>query len=157
MIRTIIIDDEPSAVRLLSTLLKKYCKEDVDLLATAHTPGEGKALIEQLHPDLVFLDVEMPGMTGMDLVRSFNAPTFRVVFVTAYDAYAVEAFRVSAVDYILKPIGSEDVVRVIQKIKADVKNELNKLSTQLLQLDKLLNTHSDNTEQKIGIAMSDLI
>jgi two-component system, LytTR family, response regulator len=157
MIRTIIIDDEPSAVRLLSTLLKKHCKEEVDLLATALTPGEGKALIEQLKPDLVFLDVEMPGMTGMDLVRSFHAPTFRVVFVTAYDAYAVEAFRVSAVDYILKPIGSEDVIRVIQKIKTDVKNELNKLSVQLLQLDKLLNTHSDNAEQKIGIAMADKI
>lgn len=157
MIRTIIIDDEPSAVRLLSTLLKRHCKEDVDLLATSFSPGEGKALIEQLQPDLVFLDVEMPGMTGMDLVRSFNAPTFRVVFVTAYDAYAVEAFRVSAVDYILKPIGSEDVIRVIQKIKTDVKNELNKLSVQLLQLDKLLNTRSDSTEQKIGIAMSDKI
>ena len=156
MIRTIIIDDEPSAVGLLSTLLQKHCKDDVELLASVTLPEEGKKLIEQLHPDLVFLDVEMPGMTGMDLVRSFNAPGFRVVFVTAYDAYALEAFRVSAADYLLKPIGSEDVIKVIQKIKNDVRNELGKLSSQLERLDKLLNNHSDN-DQKIGIAMSDKI
>ena len=157
MIRTIIIDDEPSAVSVLSTLLQKHCKDDVDLLASANTPEEGKELIEQLHPDLVFMDVEMPGMTGVDLVKSFKSPTFRVVFVTAYDAYAVEAFRVSAVDYLLKPIGSEDVIKVIQKVKADIRNELNKLSLQLQHLDKLLNNHAGNSDQKIGIAMSDKI
>jgi two-component system, LytTR family, response regulator len=157
MIRTIIIDDEPSAISVLTTLLKKHCKDDVELVATSNDPAEGRSLIEQLHPDLVFLDIEMPGMSGVDLVRSFNTPTFRVVFVTAYDAYAVEAFRVSAIDYLLKPVGSEDVVRVIQKIKADVKSELNKLSAQLQQLDKLLNNHPEPTDQKIGIAMADKI
>jgi two-component system LytT family response regulator len=99
----------------------------------------------------------MPGMTGVDLVKSFIAPTFRVVFVTAYDAYAVEAFRVSAVDYLLKPIGSEDVITVIRKIKNDVRNELGKLSLQLKHLDKLLNNQTDNNDLKIGIAMSDKI
>ena len=157
MIRTIIIDDEPSAVSVLTTLLQKHCKDDIELLATANDPEDGKQLIEQLHPDLVFMDVEMPGMTGVDLVKSFKSPTFRVVFVTAYDAYALEAFRVSAVDYLLKPIGSEDVIKVVQKIKNDVRNELGKLSFQLQQLDKLLNNHSDSSDQKIGIAMSDKI
>ncbi len=157
MIRTIIIDDEPSAVSVLTTLLKNYCKDDIELLATANDPEEGRSLIGQLHPDLVFLDIEMPGMTGMDLVRSYKSPTFRVVFVTAYDAYAVEAFRVSAIDYLLKPIGSEDVIKVVQKIKADVRNELGKLSLQLQNLDKLLNNQSDSSDQKIGIAMSDKI
>jgi len=157
MIRTILIDDEPSAVSVLSTLLKKHCREDVEVLAVSNSPEEGKALIEQLHPDLVFLDIEMPGMTGVDLVRSFPSPGFRVVFVTAYDAYAVEAFRLSAVDYLLKPVGSEDVIKVIQKIRHDVRNELGRLSIQLQNLDKLLNNHSGNTDQKIGIAMSDKI
>ncbi len=157
MIRTIIIDDEPSAVSVLTTLLQKHCRDDIDLLATANDPEEGKKLIEQLHPDLVFMDVEMPGMTGVDLVKSFKSPTFRVVFVTAYDAYALDAFRVSAVDYLLKPIGSEDVIKVIQKIKNDFRNEISKLSLQLQNLDKLLNNHSDSSDQKIGIAMSDKI
>lgn len=157
MIRTIIIDDEPSAVSVLTTILQKYCQADIDLVATANTPEDGKLLIGQLNPDLVFMDVEMPGMTGMDLVRSFKDPTFRVVFVTAYDAYALEAFRVSAVDYLLKPIGSEDVIKVVQKIKNDVRNELGRLSLQIQNLDKLLNNHPDNSGQKIGIAMSDKI
>ena len=157
MIRTIIIDDEPSAISVLTTLLQRHCKDDVELIATSNSPEEGRSLIEQLHPDLVFLDIEMPGMSGVDLVRSFKAPDFRVVFVTAYDDYAVDAFRVSAIDYLLKPIGSEDVIKVIQKIKADVRNELGKLSLQLQNLDKLLNNHSENSEQKIGIAMSDKI
>ena len=157
MIRTIIIDDEPSAVSVLTTILQKHCRDDIELLATANDPEEGKLLIEQFHPDLVFMDVEMPGMTGVDLVKSFKSPSFRVVFVTAYDAYAVEAFRVSAVDYLLKPIGSEDVIKVIQKIKSDLRTEIGKLSNQLLHLDKLLNNHPDSSDQKIGIAMSDKI
>jgi two-component system LytT family response regulator len=107
MIRTIIIDDEPSALNVLSLLLKKKCKEDVEIVGTTNSPHAGKMLIEQQHPDLVFLDIEMPGMTGVDLVRSFTNPTFRVVFVTAYDDYAVEAFKLSAMDYLLKPIGAE--------------------------------------------------
>ena len=101
MIRTIIIDDEPSAVSVMTTLLQKHCKDDIELVGTANDPAEGRSLIAQLHPDLVFLDIEMPGMTGVDLVKSFKAPTFRVVFVTAYDGYALEAFRVSAIDYLL--------------------------------------------------------
>ena len=157
MIRTIIIDDEPSAISVLTTLLQKHCKADVDLVATAGLPEDGKQLIEELQPDLVFMDVEMPGMTGVDLVKSFKNPSFRVVFVTAYDAYAVEAFRVSAVDYLLKPVGSEDVIKVVQKIKNDVRNELGKLSHQLQHLDNLLNNQSDHGDQKIGIAMSDKI
>jgi len=157
MIRTFIVDDEPSAIGVLTTLLQKYCGGDVDIVGTAGLPEDGKQLIEELQPDLVFMDVEMPGMTGVDLVKSFKNPSFRVVFVTAYDAYAVEAFRVSAVDYLLKPVGSEDVIQVVQKIKNDVRNELGKLSLQLRHLDNLLNNQSDHSDQKIGIAMSDKI
>jgi two-component system LytT family response regulator len=157
MIRTIIIDDEPSALNVLSLLLKKKCKEDVEIVGTTNSPFAGKMLIEQQQPDLVFLDIEMPGMTGVDLVRSFQNPSFRVVFVTAYDDYAVEAFRLSAVDYLLKPIGAEDVIRAVQKIKDDIRKNQNPLSTQLLQLEKMLNNHADSTDNKIGIGMQDKI
>ena len=85
MIRTIIIDDEPSAVNVLTLLLQKKCSEDVEIVATAYSPVEGKKLIEEHKPDLVFLDIEMAGMTGIDLLRSFSNPTFRVIFVTAFD------------------------------------------------------------------------
>ena len=157
MIRTIIIDDEPSALSVLSNLLQMFCKADVELLASTTSPVEGIKLIKQHQPDLVFLDIEMPGMTGIDLVRSFTNPTFRVVFVTAYDAYAVEAFRLSAVDYLLKPIGEEDVINVVEKIKNDATKEQNPLNAQLEQLNKLLGNRSQGLEQKIAIAMSDKI
>src|SRR5205823_11751141 len=104
MIRTIIIDDEPSAVNVLTLLLQKKCNEDVEIIATSYSPLEGKALIEKYKPDLVFLDIEMVAMTGIDLLRSFSNPTFRVIFVTAFDAYAVEAFKLSVIDYLLKPV-----------------------------------------------------
>src|SRR5678810_1428497 len=97
MIKAIIIDDEPSAVSVLSLLLKKKCAEDVQVVATTNSPAAAKGLIELHKPDLVFLDIEMPGMTGIDLIRSISNPNFHVVFVTAYDAYAVEAFELSAI------------------------------------------------------------
>jgi two-component system LytT family response regulator len=137
--------------------LRLFCKADVELVATATSPVLGKQLIEQHQPDLVFLDIEMPGMTGIDLVKSFANPGFRVVFITAYDVYAVEAFRLSAVDYLLKPIGEEDVISVIEKMKGDIAKEHLPLTTQLEQLNKYLNDRSQGLDQKIAIGMADRI
>ncbi len=156
MIRTIIIDDEPSAISVLSTLLKKKCREDVEVVATSSSPLTARSLIEELKPDLVFLDIEMPGMTGVDLIRSFTNPGFRVVFVTAHDDYAVEAFQLSAVNYLLKPVGPESVVRTIEKIKDDIRKNQG-MSEPLQQLEKILSQHAKDNESKIGIAMADKI
>ena len=78
MIKTIIIDDEASAINVLSLLLKKKCKDDVEVIATTTSPSEGRSLIEQHKPDLVFLDIEMPGLTGIDLIRSLPNPNFHL-------------------------------------------------------------------------------
>jgi len=157
MIRTIIIDDEPSAVNVLSLLLKKTCKEDVEVIATSTSPQEGKKLIEEHDPDLVFLDIEMPGMTGVDLIRSFANPRFRVIFVTAFDAYAVEAFKLSAVDYLLKPVEGADIVRSVSKIKTDISKDQNPISIQLEHLEKILMNNTHVAETRIGIGMADKI
>jgi len=138
-------------------LLKKKCREDVDVIATSNSPLDGKALIEQHKPDLVFLDIEMPGMTGVDLLRSFSNPSFRVIFVTAFDTYAVEAFRLSVIDYLLKPLEGEDVMRAVQKIKNDINKNENPINTQLRQLERLLLQNSIISESRIGIGMSDKI
>jgi len=156
MIRTMIIDDEQTAVNVLAMLLKKKCR-DVEVIATSNSPLEGKKLIERLSPDLVFLDIEMPGMSGIDLLRSFTNPTFRVVFVTAHDAYAVEAFRLSAIDYLLKPVEGDDIVRTIQKIKKDIEKDQNTFGAQLHHLEELLAKNNSSSEAKIGIAMADKI
>jgi two-component system LytT family response regulator len=157
MIRTIIIDDEPSSVNVLSLLLKKNCKEDVQIIATTNSAHLGRALIEEHQPDLVFLDIEMPGMSGIDLLRSFTEPNFHFVFVTAFDAYAVEAFRLSAIDYLLKPVEAEDIVRVIEKIKKHIRKNENTFNNQLQNLQKLLLQNQLISESKIGIGMADKI
>jgi two-component system LytT family response regulator len=154
MIRTIIIDDETSAVNVLSIILGKKCGTEVVIVATSNSPFEGKDLIEQHKPDLVFLDIEMPGMTGIDLVRDCSYTDFRLVFVTAYDAYAVEAFELSAMDYLLKPIGADKVERVVQKIKGDILKKQNPLQIQLQNLEKLLQSRGN---EKISVSTTDKI
>jgi two-component system LytT family response regulator len=157
MIRTIIIDDEPLAIESLELILKKKCREDVQVVATSNSAKLGKSLIEKHDPDLLFVDVEMPGMSGIELVRSFVNPGFRVVFVTAFDAYAVEAFRLSALDYLLKPIEVNDIVKVIAKIKNEIEKNENQINTQLKTLEKLLVQNNASPESRIGIAMADKI
>ena len=157
MISTIIIDDEPSSVNVLSLLLKKHCKEDVHILATTNSPHLGRTLIEEHQPDLVFLDIEMPGMSGIDLLASFKEINFRFVFITAFDAYAVEAFRLSAVDYLLKPVEADDITRVIEKIKKEIRKNENTINVKLENLQKLLLQNNSLAESKIGIGMADKI
>jgi two-component system LytT family response regulator len=157
MIRAIIIDDEPSAVNVLATLLKKKCKDDVDVIAVTNSPFEGEALIMQHQPDLVFLDIEMPGITGLELVRRFPDPTFCVVFVTAHDDYAIQAFELSAVNYLLKPVGPESVARTLEKVKAELQKPQTDLSEPIHKLERLLSLHASSSNKKLGIAMADKI
>lgn len=156
MIRTIIIDDEPSSVNVLSLLLRKHCRE-VQIIGTTNSPTLGIDLIKEHQPDLVFLDIEMPGMSGIELLRSFEKPLFHFVFITAYNAYALEAFRLSAIDYLLKPVEAEDIIRVIEKIKNQSKISAEMLGYQLQSLQKLLLQEKDSSSQKIGIGMADKI
>lgn len=157
MIRAIIIDDEPLAIESLVLILKKKCRDDVQVIATSNSAQLGKSLIEEHQPDLVFLDVEMPGMSGIDLVRSFSNPSFRVVFVTAFDAYAVEALRLSAIDYLLKPVEADDIVSVVAKIKTEIRKNENLLGTQIQNLEKFFAQNSISSESRIGIAMAEKI
>jgi two-component system LytT family response regulator len=157
MIRAIIIDDEPLAIESLEIILKKKCRDNVQVIATSNSPQLGRSLIEEYHPDLVFLDIEMPGMSGIDLVRSFTSPTFRVVFVTAFGAYAIEALRLSAIDYLLKPVEAGEIVRVVAKIKTEIRKNENLLGSHLQNLEKLLSQSAVSSESRIGIAMAEKI
>lgn len=157
MIRAIIIDDEPLAIESLALILKKKCRDDVQVIATSNSPQLGRTLIEEHKPDIVFLDIEMPGLSGIDLVRSFSNPAFHVVFVTAFDAYAIEALRLSAMDYLLKPVEADDIVSVVAKIKTAIRKNENLLSSQIQNLEKFFAQNSLSSESKIGIAMAEKI
>ena len=105
MIRAIIIDDETQARKLLSTLIAHYCSQIVIVEECADLPNGVKA-IRKHKPDLIFLDLEMPGHSGLELLEFFDEKDiqFGIIFTTAYNEYAVKAFKLSEVDYLLKPI-----------------------------------------------------
>lgn len=114
MLKAIIIDDEPDCVKLLALQLKMYCPQ-VQVLAACTSSGEGLQKINELQPDILFLDIEMPVMNGFQLLEKLGSIRFSLVFVTAYDQFAVKAFRYSALDYLLKPIDAKDLQAAVQK------------------------------------------
>lgn len=115
MIKTIIIDDEMASREALAGLVRKYCPE-IEVVAMADSVKTGIAAIEKHEPELIFLDVEMPFANGFDLLNSINNIDFEVIFTTAYDQYALKAIKFSALDYLLKPIDSEDLIEAVTKI-----------------------------------------
>lgn len=118
-LKAIIIDDEESARNVLSNLLANFCPT-VDVIATCNNVTDGVEKINLHQPDVVFLDIEMPNYAGYELVSFFEEVNFEIIFVTAYDQYAVKAFEISAVDYLLKPVEikrlKESVSRLTGKI-----------------------------------------
>src|SRR5689334_9051010 len=102
-LRSIIVDDDESNLVNLQLMLSRYCNE-VDVVATASTVKQAITEIANLKPDLLFLDVEIKNSTGFDLLEQLESRDFQVIFVTAFDQYAIKALRFSAVDYLLKPI-----------------------------------------------------
>jgi two-component system LytT family response regulator len=119
MIRTIIIDDEDKARFALKQLLIEYAT-DIQIVGEASNVTEGLQLIAETSPDLVFLDVQMPDGTGFDLLDKIPEISFKIIFVSAFDRFALTAFKFSAIDYLLKPVNAEDLVKALAKIeKAD--------------------------------------
>lgn len=118
MIRIILIDDEPKAIRSLEWEIANFC-EDVEVMATFTNAKEAITYLQHNDPDCVFLDVEMPEMDGFQFLDHFKQRQFCVVFITAYNQYAIKAIKENAMDYLLKPIDSDDLVLTIEKLKSD--------------------------------------
>jgi len=116
MIAAIIIDDEMHCRKTLAILLKEYCPE-VQVVDQCSDADAGLKSIAKLNPDLVFLDIEMPGMNGFDMLEQFSEIPFAVVFTTGYDQYAIKAFRFYAIDYLLKPIEPKGLINAVHKVK----------------------------------------
>lgn len=116
MIKSIIVDDEHYGRQALQLALEKYCPE-VELIAVCKGPEQALKTIRDLHPQLVFLDVQMPNMSGFDLLEQLAPINFEVIFVTSYDQYAIKAIKFSALDYLLKPLDVDDLIQAVQKAK----------------------------------------
>ncbi|MBQ5856380.1 MAG: response regulator transcription factor [Bacteroidales bacterium] len=133
MIRCVIVEDEEVARKVLKSLLAQYC-QDVMVCAEADDVVSGKNMIETFRPDLVFLDIEMPGGSGFKLLTSIENKDFEVVFITAYEQFAIKAIRHDALDYILKPIDPKELVAAVEKVKeAKYKKTLKKQYDSLLK------------------------
>lgn len=115
MLNAIIVDDEAHSYKTLDAMLKRYCPE-VNIIAICTNGADALKAIQQLHPSLVFLDVEMPRMNGFEMLEQLTEINFHLIFVTSYDAYALKAIRFSAIDYLLKPIDREELQKAVQKV-----------------------------------------
>jgi two-component system, LytTR family, response regulator len=118
-IRSIIIDDERPSREALANYINDYCPE-VEIVAQCNAAMTAYQSIHKLKPDLIFLDIEMPNGNGFDLLKMFKSIDFKVIFVTAYSEYAIQAFRFSAADYLLKPIKVDEITEAIRKVKQDI-------------------------------------
>lgn len=116
MLKAIIIDDEKDGRENLEELIRKYCPS-INLVATADSARTGLQKIQAHQPDLIFLDVEMPNGNGFDLLEKTGNINFEIIFTTAYDQYALRAIKFAALDYLLKPIGINELVATIEKVK----------------------------------------
>jgi len=116
MLKTIIIDDEPDAIESLTVLLSDFI-EGIDLVGSAEGVGSGYELINTAKPQLIFLDINMKDGTGFDLINRFEKIPFQVIFVTAYDQYAIKAFKYAAIDYLLKPIDLQELRSATERAK----------------------------------------
>jgi two-component system, LytTR family, response regulator len=133
-LKVIIIDDEPDCVRLLELQLERHCP-NVTVIGSTSNSEDGLIMLLKTPPDLLYLDIEMPHLNGFDLLEKVGDLTFQVVFTTAYDRYAVRAFKFSALDYLLKPIDPVELKATVEKATQKVQvvqQQLDLLKQQLL-------------------------
>jgi two-component system LytT family response regulator len=148
-IRAIIVDDEDHCRSSLTKQLEWSCPQ-VEVIAQGKTAAEGRELVLKYQPDLVFLDIEMPGGSGFDMIKSLPTIPFKLVFTTAFDEYALQAFKVNAIAYLLKPIDEDELIKTIEKIQIEKNDVVGK------KLEKLMNyLSSENNTGKIALPVSD--
>lgn len=140
--KAIIVDDEVNSRSTLRHLINLYV-HDVEVVGEAQNVREAVNLIHERNPDLVFLDIEMPGGPGFDLFETFPNPDFHVIFATAYDKFAFKAFKLAALDYLMKPIDPEDLKVAMKKVreantKSRLEDRINLLLETINQIPKMV-------------------
>ena len=137
MIRTILVDDEPRGLNTLKKLLQEYCPE-IKVIAECTDAESAKDKIELLEPQLAFLDISLPGKTSFDLLSELDKINFEIIFVTAHNKYALDAFHYSAIDYLMKPIDEDILIDAVRRaVKRVAMNSVNNnVSTLLHNLQK---------------------
>lgn len=146
-INAILIDDELNSLQNLEQKLEGFCP-DIHIIATTQKPEEGITLIRQHQPDLVFLDIEMPRMSGFRMLEELGEYDFDIIFTTAYNRYSIDAIRISAFDYLVKPIGIEDLQHAVERFSKSFNRQTKE------KIDILKKSLNDNRSQEDKIAIS---
>jgi two-component system, LytTR family, response regulator len=146
MLRSILIDDEPQNAVILKKDLEMHCPS-VEVIAVCHSAKEGIMSIKKEKPDLVFLDIEMPWMNGFEMLEMLDEINFSTIFTTAHDQFAAKAFRISAVDYLLKPIDSNDLKEAVRKAQQKIEDQHGNIHIENL----LRNIKQPSSQQKIAL------
>ncbi|MBK9638353.1 MAG: response regulator transcription factor [Bacteroidetes bacterium] len=146
MLKAILIDDETSCTEVLRWQIETYCPT-ISILCECHQPEEAIEKIRDLHPDVIFLDIEMPGMNAFEMLNILKPFEFEVIFTTAYNQFAVHAFKENAIDYLLKPIEKSDLIHAVEKLK----NKDNKYSNEKIEI--LLNLFKEQLKSNKKIAL----
>ena len=141
MIKAIILEDEYNSRILLNQLLVEFCT-DIEVVGTAENVRTGIELIQTQKPDLVFLDIEMPGGDGFDILKAFTPIPFKVIFVTGYDHFAIKAIKYAALDYLLKPVNIEELQAAVKK--AHFSKSIDKTNLDSLEWNIKNNDHSED-------------
>lgn len=147
ILNAIIVDDELHCVETLKFEIERHCPE-INVIHSASSGKEGIEAIRSLRPDLVFLDIEMKDMNGFQLLQNLDKYDFHLIFVTAYDQYAIKAFKYSAIDYLLKPVDGEDLVAAISRTRTD-----KKIQNRSEQMDFLLSQLKDDKKENRKVAL----
>lgn len=146
----LIIDDEEQSHKVLHGLLNLY-HPDVEVIAGGYSVKEGLALLEKNDPSILFLDIEMPDGLGFDLLEQVKDPTFHVIFITAFDKYALTAIKFGALDYLLKPIDREELAHSIQKARIRNREQISKEQLKILW-DTLKSIEAQKLPTRIAIS-----
>ena len=161
MINTIIIDDEPYCAEALQILLGRYCPQ-IKVMGAYHSGAQALEPIRDGHPQLLFLDIEMPRMNGFELLEKIKDLDFELIFTTSYDQYAIKAIRHSALDYLLKPIDREElqvsVRKVEQRLKAPLPQQIDMLFQRLQSPNHLFSKIAIPTMEGLQlVAVDDIV
>ncbi len=139
--KIIIVDDEQSSINNLKSIIKKYCNS-ISEISEATNISIAEDLIRKNTFDILFLDIEMPLGNGFELIQNISDLQFNIIFVTAFDSYAVEAFRKNAIDYLLKPIDIDHLLEAVEKVKKQQLNINNKSNAIIEKFPNLFNTNN---------------
>jgi two-component system, LytTR family, response regulator len=152
MIKAVIIDDEKNALEVLEMQLNQFCKE-VSIVAICNGGKEGVKAIKEFQPDLVFLDIEMPHINGFDVLEQTKHMNYKVIFTTAYDQFAIKAFKFSAIDYLLKPIDIVDLQNAVEKAQKETQNHNLEDKIKLL----VEQYHPQKNRQKVALPVGNML